>query len=159
MTELPLRVQARAVVINDLGRVLLIRHEDRVPADPLQPERLAYWVVPGGKLEEGENLVECAARETEEETGISGLTLVRELPLIRKPLMYKEGMRMMVAHYFLFRCVGPQEPCLNDPSENITHARWWSLEEIKSSTDSFLPENLFASLQDFVRMAWLPSAR
>jgi ADP-ribose pyrophosphatase YjhB (NUDIX family) len=158
MEELPIRLQARAVVINDLGEALLIRHEDAVPADPNEPDRLSYWVVPGGKLEEGESFADCAARETEEETGIGGLMLLRELPLIRKPLRYAEGMRMMVAHYFLFKCTGKPEPWLNDPGENITDVRWWSLEAIKTSGDHFLPESLFQDLPELIRTASLPSA-
>jgi 8-oxo-(d)GTP phosphatase len=156
--ELQIRLQARAVVINGQGEVLLVKHVDTVPADPNEPDRLAYWVAPGGKIEEGESLAECAARETEEETGVTGLTLVHELATIRKPLMYGEGMRMMIAHYFLFRCEGRPEIQPNDPGENITDVRWWSLDEIEESDEHFLPTSLFAELQDIIKTASLPSA-
>lgn len=156
--ELPIRLQARAVVINGFGEVLLVKHDDEVPADPNEPDRLRYWVAPGGAIEEGESFAECAAREAEEETGVTELTLIRELPIIRKPLMYAAGMRMMVAHYFLFRCEGRPEIRPNDPGENIIDVRWWSLDEIRSSNDYFLPESLFADLPELIRTASLPSA-
>jgi ADP-ribose pyrophosphatase YjhB (NUDIX family) len=157
-SELPIRVQARAVVINAVGEILLIQHTDTVPADPNEPERLVYWVVPGGKLEQGESLRDCAERETVEETGVSGLSFVAELPIIRKPLMFAQGMRMMEAHYFLFRCDGKPAVWLNSPTENITDVCWWKLEEIEASRDAFLPASLFQDLNETIRRALPPSA-
>ena len=37
------------------------------------------WDLPKGKLEEGENIKECAIREVEEECGISGLSISKPL--------------------------------------------------------------------------------
>jgi ADP-ribose pyrophosphatase YjhB (NUDIX family) len=138
------------VIINDHGEVLLVRHDDTVPSDPNEPERLSYWVVPGGKLEEGESHEECAAREAEEETAVTGLVFVRPLFVYEKPLLYKEGMRMMHAHYLLFRCGGRPEVQLNDDFENIGAVRWWSLNEIASSNEYFLPEKLFDELRELI---------
>lgn len=52
------------------GEVLLgLRHTDKDKADSaLHGE--GTWTMPGGSLEMGENLEDCAAREVEEETGI-----------------------------------------------------------------------------------------
>lgn len=148
MEELPIRLQSRAVVINDHGEVLLVRHDDTVPADPNEPERLSYWVVPGGKLEDGESHEECAAREAKEETGVTGLEFERPLFVYEKVLMYREGLRMMQAHYMLFRCAGRPEVWQNDDFENIGAVRWRSLEEIAASSEYFLPEKLFAELRE-----------
>jgi 8-oxo-dGTP pyrophosphatase MutT (NUDIX family) len=41
-------------------KVLLVKHK-----------KLGVWIYPGGNIEENENPLECAIRETEEETGIS----------------------------------------------------------------------------------------
>jgi ADP-ribose pyrophosphatase YjhB (NUDIX family) len=154
---LPIRLQSRAVIINDHGEVLLVRHDDSVPADPNQPERLSYWVVPGGKLEDGESHEQCAKREAEEETGVTGLVFERPLFVYEKPLLYREGMRMMHAHYILFRCAGRPEVWPNDDFENIGAARWWSIEGIAASSDYFLPEQLFEELPELIRTASLPS--
>jgi 8-oxo-dGTP diphosphatase len=66
-------IRVGAVVERD-GAVLLVRHQ--------KPRRDPYWVLPGGRLEPGETIPECAEREISEETGLSarfsGLLYVSE---------------------------------------------------------------------------------
>ncbi len=52
----------RVILLDEDKRMLLVRqhHEDR-----------DIWMVPGGRIEEGENAAEAAAREVMEETGLS----------------------------------------------------------------------------------------
>ncbi|MEU9032798.1 NUDIX domain-containing protein [Streptomyces sp. NPDC048383] len=50
---------ASTIVVDSAGRVLLQRRTDN-----------GMWALPGGKMELGESIGECAARETLEETGI-----------------------------------------------------------------------------------------
>lgn len=56
-------VGANVFVFRD-GRILLGRRKNGGPHD-------GEWGVPGGHLEEGESMLECAARELAEETGMT----------------------------------------------------------------------------------------
>jgi 8-oxo-dGTP diphosphatase len=58
-----LGIRVGTVVDRD-GALLLVRHE--------KPDREPYWVLPGGRLEPGETIPECAERELLEETGLEG---------------------------------------------------------------------------------------
>ena len=51
-------------VVERQGRLLIVGHE--------KPDDGRYWVLPGGRLEPGESVPECAERELAEETGLTG---------------------------------------------------------------------------------------
>ncbi|MFG3257325.1 NUDIX domain-containing protein [Streptomyces sp. NPDC048172] len=80
MTAPVVRVSARAVVVDQEGRVLLVRHRDG--------DR-EFHVLPGGRVEPGQTAAEAARREVEEETGlrvaIGELLWVREYLPDRHP--------------------------------------------------------------------------
>jgi 8-oxo-dGTP diphosphatase len=54
-------ISAAGIVVQE-GRVLLVHH--------YKPGHWDFWLPPGGGLEDGESILECAAREVREETGL-----------------------------------------------------------------------------------------
>ena len=56
---------AKALVVNEHGELLLLR---RSLSDTRRP---GQWDMPGGGVDEGEDLIQAAIRETQEEAGIT----------------------------------------------------------------------------------------
>lgn len=75
-------VAASAVVTDDAGRLLLVRRGDS-----------GNWALPGGAMDLGESVTDCAAREVAEETGlaveVTGLVGIYTDP--RHVIAYSDG--------------------------------------------------------------------
>jgi 8-oxo-dGTP pyrophosphatase MutT (NUDIX family) len=131
-----IRRSARVVLLNDRNEVFLFRHRD---------SRGTFWVTPGGGVEEGETWEEAAIREMWEETGISGIPLG---PCIwtRTPAVNMFGEPAFgQERYYLVRC-GMREVSnanqLDYEREVYTVSGWWSLEQMRSSQETFYPDLL-----------------
>lgn len=146
--SLPIRKCARAIVVNDLNEVLMIKHKDTIPANPLTPDILEYWVPPGGGVDEHESFVEAAIRELSEETGIE-LQNMQSLILERSvDLHYRNELVTQREQFFLSRISGTPAIPFFDSNEGIVDARWWPLEEIKKSEEIFFPAGLYTLLKN-----------
>ncbi|MFI0268378.1 NUDIX hydrolase [Streptomyces luteogriseus] len=109
---------ASVVVVDDSGRVLLQRRRDN-----------GMWALPGGAMDIGESLPDCAVRETREETGldveITGIVGTYTNP--RHVFAYDDGeVRQEFSICFLAR---PAAGYLA-VSEESTHVRWFEPAEI-----------------------------
>jgi ADP-ribose pyrophosphatase YjhB (NUDIX family) len=106
-------VSVAGIVVDDRGRVLVIRRRDN-----------GHWEPPGGVLEIGESFEEGVRREVEEETGLS-------VTVERLTGVYKNMRRAVVA--LVFRC----RPLANRPHETAEAAsvRWVDPAEIAELMD------------------------
>jgi 8-oxo-dGTP pyrophosphatase MutT (NUDIX family) len=82
--------------------------------------RSGKWSFPKGHKQYGETYLECARRETLEETGID---LSSYIPVAIH--------RLSIGEYYFYE-IEEQRPCINDTRE-IVDVRWMSLSELRSS--------------------------
>ncbi|GAB2599424.1 NUDIX domain-containing protein [Streptomyces capparidis] len=109
---------ASAVVVDGEGRILLHRRRDN-----------GMWALPGGAMELGESLADCAIRETREETGltveITGIVGTYTNP--RHVFAYDDGeVRQEFSVCLLARPVGGTLTASDESHE----VRWFRPEEV-----------------------------
>jgi 8-oxo-dGTP diphosphatase len=102
------------------------------------------WAPPGGKIERGESVEECAIRETAEEAGLS-LSKVRKLPMYTDNLFPDEG-KHFITVYAVAEDPGG-EPMLKEP-EKFIEWRWVSWDD--------LPQPLFQTIQQLHDQGYRP---
>lgn len=144
MTEIPpgSRPASRILVISDDHRLLLLQGV-RVGAEP-------WWVSPGGGLQEGESFEAAARRELLEETGFSA-------PI--GPCVWTRHHRFewygkqhdQYERFFVARTGPRREPRPIQADGYIVGHRWWSVAELRVSTDRFAPRRLGELLPPILR--------
>jgi 8-oxo-dGTP pyrophosphatase MutT (NUDIX family) len=96
------------VMISAANRILLVKGR-----------RTGKWSFPKGHKQRSEGYLECAMRETEEETGIS-----------LRGQKHISCHKLSVGEYYFFEVDEELEPCVRD-GEEVEDAAWFSLDEIR----------------------------
>lgn len=102
------------------------------------------WAPPGGHLEFGESVEDCARRETAEETGLELKTLTAGP--YTNDVMHLEGKHYVTV--FIQASTEPGEPQLLEP-DKCKGWHWFPWSE--------LPDNLFQPMKTLVSQGYVPS--
>jgi 8-oxo-dGTP pyrophosphatase MutT (NUDIX family) len=140
------REAARAVILDPDQRILLIHFVD-------ERRSASWWATPGGDLRAGESRETAALREVVEETGRTDLPLG---PCIwtRRDEFESAGRFINQTEWF-FLLQGLAFDVRADGLEALEKSfireyRWWSLDEIRRSTEEFAPRDLADRLDDLL---------
>ena len=115
------QVGVGGVVLNSKGEVLMV--QERI--SPL-PQFQGSWKLPGGLADPGEDFAETAAREVQEETGVTGSLL--GLVSLRHSHGYRFGQDDI---YVVVKLQALEETIRIDPHE-LSDAQWMSMDRIQS---------------------------
>lgn len=128
---------AGGVVFDSNGSILFIK-------------RLGVWDLPKGKIEEFETPEIAAVREVEEECGLSGLKIIRQLSstfhIYRSPyLRSSNNLVLKETKWFLMQYPGTETP-VPQVEEDIEEIRWFAPNELGK-----VYGNTYSSLSDFLQ--------
>ncbi|MEM7625986.1 MAG: NUDIX domain-containing protein [Planctomycetota bacterium] len=145
--DTPLRHAARVLVIDRDDRVLLFRFVD--PATGA-----AFWITPGGGLDDGEAYEDAARRELREETGINADGQLGPCVWTRT-IDIRYGHKVFRQHerYFTLRVEDvavDTTGMLDYEVEDLTEHRWWSAHQIAAHHERFAPSRLGVLLAELV---------
>jgi ADP-ribose pyrophosphatase YjhB (NUDIX family) len=91
--------------------------------------RRGKWDLPKGKLEDGENIQQCALREVAEETGLSNITLGDYITDTHHAYMHRE--QWVLKQSTWYKMDAPMQRLIPQIEEDIEIARWCDLGDIK----------------------------
>jgi 8-oxo-dGTP diphosphatase len=140
------RPSSRLLVIDRNNQVLLFQFVFK--RGPLAGHN--YWATPGGALEAGESFADAARRELFEETGIRRDAVGQEVAEREFVFQLHDGEYVTAEERFFLVRVDDQSVSRDHRTpieiEVMTEHRWWSVEELKSTTETVFPETLLTIL-------------
>ena len=124
-------VAVGAVIRDDKGRVLLVKHK---------VERVGFWqgkwICPGGQLEPGETLAEGALREVREETHLE-VKITQPLPAF--DTIFRDGDKILL-HVVYIDFLADLISGDLQPDSDIAEAEWWDTQTLTQRWNELHPD-------------------
>lgn len=138
----------RAVMMTPDGHVLLMRVQEPISGNE-------FWVTPGGGLEPGESDEDALRREVAEETGATRFSVdrpvwTRKCEFTWDNRDYSQNEYFHLVHTDSFQPVMDANPAKGEASA-FREFRWWSVEDIGRSEETFSPRDLHSLLESLTR--------
>lgn len=141
------RNSSRAIILNSKREIFLFKYYYGI----LREEK-TVWITPGGKVEEGESFDEALEREVFEEVGLKLEGGQRQICTRKELFVLKLGEHVM-AHekYFLVHADSWDlsfDRWTDNEKKFTKDWKWWSLSEIKESSEEFFSKEIVDVLND-----------
>ena len=149
MTERIVRPTSRLLVLDEHDRLLLMM--TKAP----DTSGAARWITPGGGVDPGESHEEAAVRELHEETGqvvaeVGPVVRVDDFEVPWDAADHTHGhAEFFVVRLPHFKVV--DDDWTDDERVDILESRWFSLDELESTTDPVEPVDLAATVAEVLR--------
>lgn len=101
--------------------------------DVLMIFRRGKWDLPKGKIDEGETLEQCALREVEEETGLTGIELGEKITTTYHTYIEFGKHILKESHWYKMKCNTDQK-LVPQTEEHITDIKWVKHPDLKKYT-------------------------
>ena len=109
------------------------------------------WNMPAGKLEDNESIIECAIRETKEETNINisikGLISIQQISSLNNQL---------IILYFLGEFISGE---IKFNGKEISNVKWMSEEEILENKDNIRGKETIEDILSLAKKGYIPLDR
>lgn len=136
--ELAVRQAARAVLLDERDRILLVRFDD-------PNQKISWWATVGGWLKTGENYEEALRRALEEATGLEEFEIgpwvwQRENSFVwqGKWMEQEERFYLVRVAAFIPTPLGTQA----EKREDVGEMKWWTLSELRAGKEKTAPSDL-----------------
>jgi 8-oxo-dGTP pyrophosphatase MutT (NUDIX family) len=135
------RSAVRALVLDAAGRTLLVEFRD--------DEGQVWWATPGGGVDEGEDPETALRRELSEEVGLDNFDLGPELWARDHVFAWRGTIIRQRERIWLVQIERHEAaPRVDLAEELVFDVRWWTPEELRTTTETLVPGRLPELIRD-----------
>jgi double-stranded uracil-DNA glycosylase len=129
------RVAARALVLDEEGRTLLVQFRD--------DNGQVWWATPGGGIDEGEDVESALRRELAEELGLDDFELGPEIWAREHTFGWRGSILRQRERIWLVEVTHHEPaPRVDLTAELVADVRWWTPAELATTAEQLVPRQM-----------------